>query len=113
MKAGQSLRWVSAFVHVRPEAMRSSRYADDRNAPIRCPGLPLPVRYDNSGVFWIEATMTGVDEFNAYLGRVLPDAEVLEIEISPSFAEMHPNPSNSGEHHHAGHHLPTRLPDGT
>lgn len=85
-----------------------SRFADHRNAPIRCPGLPSPVRYGDGGVFWIEATMTGAEEFGAYLGRVLPDAEILDLDVGPTFAEMHNIPPNAGEHHHAGHHLPPR-----
>jgi hypothetical protein len=108
VKAGHCLHWVSAIVQASHQTIQNSRYADRRNAPNLRLGLPDPIRYGGSSTYWIEAAMTGADEFSKYLERVMPDSTILDIDVGPTFAETHHIPSNAGERHHAGHHFPSR-----
>lgn len=85
---GTRLRPVHAIITSTDEAMRDSWYG---RPGIRAPsrqGLPLPQKIGD-GAYWVEAIMSGDEEFAAYLAHVLPGARVEEIEIGPAFADMH------------------------
>lgn len=92
--AGRTLRWVYALLRVPAEAMLASRYRINRQCAPRRPGLPNPTEYADGGVFWVSTIMAGADEFEAWRMRTLPDAEVLELEVCPTFAEIHSTPSD-------------------
>lgn len=65
------------------------RYPFNRKFKPRRPGLPNPKEYGAGGVYWVSTIMTGVEEFEAYRLRMIPYAEILELDIGRPLAELH------------------------
>jgi hypothetical protein len=89
VKAGSRLRWIHALIRVQPEVMHGSPYMGRTYRRPQHPGIPCPMQYGKDGTFWVEALMTGADEFNAYLRRILPNTEIIDMDIGPHLVELH------------------------
>jgi hypothetical protein len=84
--AAQRLHTACALLHGPATLMRTFYRPRAPSHPL--PGAPYLTRIDTTG-YWLSTVVTGEAELHAYLSRRLPGAEVVDLDIGPSLAELH------------------------